>query len=422
MANEGSKMEPLGTALSMFSGAGGLDLGLEMAGFATVGCIELDRAARNTLRLNRPAWPLLEPRDVTLAAQSLRPKDLGLRRRELDLLVGGPPCQPFSKAAQWRQTGRTGMLDSRADAIHGMLEIAESFLPKAILLENVAGFLKGPVSARKTIEEGLQRINRACGTAYRLDTVVLDAANYGLPQHRLRAIAVACRNGTPFIVPSPTHSKARVTAWDVLADLPEVTWSPRAGSWAELLPSIPEGGNYLYLTARGGGAELFGWRSRYWSFLLKLARDRPSWTLPASPGPSTGPFHWDNRPLTVRERLRLQGFPDNWQLCGSLNQQVKMSGNATPPPLAEAVGRELVRQLKLGDPRQRDHILQSRSQLVATHRLDCPAPVDPVPVPVAFECMAGPKQAHPGTGLGPAPRNHQSSSQVEVGTAVPVLV
>ena len=133
--------------------------------------------------------------------------------------------------------------------------------------------------------------------------------------------------------PSANPCREALTAWDALADLPNVPGLRLPGSWAELLPSIPEGGNYLYLTARGGGTELFGWRSRYWSFLLKLARDRPSWTLPASPGPSTGPFHWDNRPLTVRERLRLQGFPDDWQLCGSAHQQIKMSGNATPPPL-----------------------------------------------------------------------------------------
>ena len=325
--------QQLGSVLSVFSGAGGLDLGLEKAGLKTVGCLETDPTAQETLRYNRSGWVLLEPSDVNVAAGELQPRELGLRRRELDLIAGGPPCQPFSKAAQWQPTARQGMRDHRAQAIHGLLDLVASFLPKAILLENVAGFLRGPASARKVIEDGLKEINSIYGTSYRLETAILDAADFGVPQHRHRAIAVARRDGEPFVFPamaSPAEKQA--SAWDALADMPHVDWSARLGSWAELLPSIPEGGNYLHLTARGGGPELFGWRSRYWSFLLKLARDRPSWTLPASPGPYTGPFHWDNRPLTVRERLRLQGFPDEWQLRGSQKEpgQDERQRNSSP--------------------------------------------------------------------------------------------
>lgn len=404
--------EQLGTVLSAFSGAGGLDLGLQEAGFATVGCIEWDAFARETLQSNRPSWQLLEPSDVNLAAETIRPRDLGLRRRQLDLLAGGPPCQPFSKAAQWAPSGRMGMLDTRAKAIHGFLKIADIFLPKAILLENVVGFLKGTVSARNEIEEGLRQINLANGTAYRLDTAVLDAADFGVPQHRLRAIAIARRDGEEFHFPAPTHAKSPLTAWDALADLPKVSWKPSPGTWTELLPAVPEGGNYLYLTARGEGAELFGWRSRYWSFLLKLARYRPSWTLPASPGPNTGPFHWDNRPLTIRERLRLQGFPDSWHMNSSANQQIKMTGNATPPPLAEIMGREIVRQLNLGDPHQRTELLRSEPSLLRRHRSDCPAAISPAPIPNHFEHLTGPKPAHRGTGLGPSPRPSRDSVAV----------
>lgn len=403
--------QQLGRVLSVFSGAGGLDLGLEKAGLKTVGCLEIDPVARETLQYNRLGWQLLEPSDVNVAAEELQPSDLGLRRRELDLIAGGPPCQPFSKAAQWQSAARQGMRDPRAQAIHGLLGLVEAFLPKAILLENVAGFLKGPTSAREVIEDRLKEVNASCGTSYRLETAVLDAADFGVAQHRLRAIAVATRDGRPFAFPVSTHPDKRISAWDALADMPHVDWSPRPGTWTELLPSIPEGSNYLYLTGRGGGAELFGWRSRYWSFLLKLARDRPSWTLPASPGPNTGPFHWDNRPLTVRERLRLQGFPDEWQLLGSQGQQVKMSGNATPPPLAEAIGRELIKQLKLGDMRERESILRCTPVLRTVRRTDCPPAFDPVPVPASFLHLAGPKPAHPGTGRGPAPRAAEAEVQ-----------
>src|SRR4051794_3362622 len=101
------------TVLSCFSGAGGLDLGLEAAGFRTVGLLETDEQARATLAVNRPRWPLLEPADVVKAGRALKPKDVGFRARGLDLLAGGPPCQPFSKAGQWAATARTGLDDPR---------------------------------------------------------------------------------------------------------------------------------------------------------------------------------------------------------------------------------------------------------------------------------------------------------------------
>ena len=84
------------------------------------------------------------------------------------------------------------------------------------------------------------------------------------------------------------------------------------GKWADLLPTIPEGQNYLWHTNRGGGSQLFGWRTRYWSFLLKLAKNLPSWTIQAHPGSSIGPFHWRNRKLSVPEMCRLQTFPTAW--------------------------------------------------------------------------------------------------------------
>src|SRR6185312_12245754 len=109
------------------------------------------------------------------------------------------------------------------------------------------------------------------------------------------------------------------------------------GKWADLLPSIPPGMNYLWHTDRGGGEPLFGWRRRYWSFLLKLAPDQPSWTIQAQPGPATGPFHWDNRRLTGREMARLQTFPDDIQITGSLADAQRQIGNAVPSLLAEVL-------------------------------------------------------------------------------------
>ncbi|MFI7598399.1 DNA cytosine methyltransferase [Actinoplanes sp. NPDC049681] len=395
---------PHATLLSLFSGAGGMDLGLEYAGFETQACIELDRNARRTLALNRRNWLLYEPTDVSEAAETLRPKGIGLRKGQLDLLVGGPPCQPFSMAAQWNSGSRLGMEDPRAQALHGMIRLIGEFRPRAILLENVAGFLSGPVSALPHLQAGLDDINRRLGTSYRLDVAVLDAADYGVPQHRRRAIAVARRDGKSFRFPAPTHDSKPITAWDALADLSSPGAASPSGSWTELLPSIPEGSNYLYLTAKGGGPELFGWRTRYWSFLLKLAKARPSWTLPANPGPNTGPFHWDNRPLTLRERMRLQSFPDGWSLTGTDRNQIKLVGNATPPLLAEVLGRELVRQMGLGSSQFRRSLTATGPQLLLTHRDDCPAAAEPKPLPARFAPRVGARLAHPGTGRGPKPR------------------
>jgi DNA (cytosine-5)-methyltransferase 1 len=394
------------TVLSCFSGAGGLDLGLEAAGFETVGLLETDDDARATLTANRARWPLLKPADVVDAGKRLRPKDVGLRARELDLLAGGPPCQPFSKAGQWAATARTGLQDPRGRAVMGMLDLLEAFRPKAMLIENVAGFLAGTVSADAAISARLAEINSKHGTEYALSWHVVDAADYGVPQHRSRVLATAFRDGhVPDGPPPATHADEHRTAWDALSRVTIADPPKAAGKWADLLPCVPEGSNYLHLTARGGGPELFGWRTRYWSFLLKLARDRPSWTLPASPGPGTGPFHWDNRPLAPVERLALQGFPPGWELAGGERDKVRLAGNATPPPLAEAAGRQIAAALGRPRPAAEDGLV------LAVAKADRPAaaPRPSAGLPARYAALVGAKDAHPGTGAGPgrAPRTDE---------------
>src|SRR5205085_2163673 len=99
---------------------------------------------------------------------------------------------------------------------------------------------------------------------------------------------------------------------------------PRAsGRWADLLPSIPEGENYQFHTRKGDGVPLFGYRTKFWSFLLKLDRSEPAWTIPAQAGPSTRPFHWNNRPLTIKELARLQTFPTKWRFAGMQRDQIR---------------------------------------------------------------------------------------------------
>lgn len=390
------------TVLSCFTGVGGLDLGLETAGFVTVGCLETDDFARSALTANRPDWPQLQPPDVVLAGQQLQPGDIGLELGELTLLAGGPPCQPFSKAAQWRSP-KKGILDPRGTAVGGMMALVARFLPEAVLMENVPGFLAGEHNAEPTIASAFAAINKMHGTHYELMSWTVDAADYGVAQHRKRAIVLAFREplSTKLSLPA-THRGDHRTAWDALGD-DEPETVPRAkGKYADLLASIPEGKNYQHLTAGGAGVdhELFGYRTRFWSFLLKLAKDRPSWTLPASPGPSTGPFHWDSRPLANSERLLLQGFPKEWILSPNERVGTRQAGNATPPPLAEAIGR-FVRAV-LEDRSSNPTSEQVTAQLATPKREPvAPPPVVTRPLPPRWVAQVRSRDPHPGAGSGP---------------------
>lgn len=382
------------TVLSAFTGLGGLDLGLEAAGFRTIACIERDPTARLSIHANRPNRKLLKTADIVDVARTLSPKDLGLRRRQLNLLAGGPPCQPFSKAAQWAESGRRGLGDPRAKCLSAFLRLAERFLPRVILIENVPGFARGKTSAIRAIKAKLGRINKRHRTSYRLEWRVLNAADYGVPQKRDRAILVARRDGRAFTWPAPTHAGRHVRAYDALADVTGIKQPELTGYWGELLRSIPEGRNYLYLTKEGGGPPVFGSRRRYWSFLLKLAKDTPAWTISAQPGPATGPFHWDSRPLAVKELLRLQSFPKSWRVSGSRNGQVRQIGNATPPLLAEVIGRAIGESVF-------GRTYTNPLRLWIRRRRQLPAAAAPSPIPPKYRQHVGRHVAHPGEGLGP---------------------
>ena len=385
------------SVLSLFSGAGGMDVGLEKAGFEHLGLVEIGSRQRETLRLNND-WPLLGDGDVNVLARRLLPADLGLSRGELDLIAGGPPCQPFSMAAQWAANGRQGMLDKRAQTVVSTLQLVRRFLPRAVFFENVQGFIRGSKSALPFLKEEFASIAAAEGVSYKLHVEVLNAADYGVPQNRRRAIVVALRDDEPFTWPEPIYEKAPRTAWDALWDV-SVKRKPSArGKWAELLPLIPEGRNYLWLTSRGGGPEIFGYRTKYWNFLLKLAHDAPSWTLPASPGPSTGPFHWENRPLAIEEQLRLQTFPDDWRVAGEEREQTLQLGNATPALLAEVIGRA-VRSSLTGQAAE-----EAALTLPPAESRRTPTPVSSA-VPLTYLHDVGKKAAHAGAGKGPAARS-----------------
>lgn len=403
---------PRPTVLSLFTGAGGLDLGLEAAGFEPVLCVEVDEDSRATLRKNRPEWRLADPGDIHALEPDEILRQAGIKPGELRLLAGGPPCQPFSKAAYWSNGSGSRLQDPRARTLQAYLRVVDAALPEVLLLENVKGLAyRNKDEGLRLLRRELAAINRRHGTNYVLQEIYLNTAAYGVPQMRERLFLVATIDGRQLELPPPTHGEAKGlepyrTAWDAIGHLDEETWPAElnpTGRWAALLPSIPEGENYLWHTPRNkhrGGEPLFGWRTRYWSFLLKLAKNRPSWTIQAEPGPATGPFHWRSRLLSIEELCRLQTFPEGYEIVGTRRSAHRQVGNAVPSAIGELLGLEIRRQL-FGERVRRG------LRLIPPARGDCPPPVPPAPVPKQYLNLRGQHRDHPGTGLGPGARRRK---------------
>jgi DNA (cytosine-5)-methyltransferase 1 len=335
----------------------------------------------------------------------------GLQSGEADVLIGGPPCQPFSKSSYWARGDALRLDDPRADTLTGYLRILRDAQPRTFLLENVYGLAyQGKDEGLRFILDGIAQINRETGSRYEVSWQVVNCAEYGVPQLRERVFMIGSRDGRRFQFPESTHAapallveglfgrtEAHHTAWDAISDLPEPDGDEPSlkvgGKWGDLLPSIPEGENYLWHTDRGGGAALFGWRTRYWSFLLKLAKRLPSWTIQAQPGAAIGPFHWNNRRLTFAEMCRLQTFPDGLRLDTGRTEMQRMLGNAVPSLVGEVLARAIRQQLL-------DAPVNRPLRLMPPHRGPVQVPARTESVPVKYKGLIGVHAAHPGTGKG----------------------
>ena len=412
-------------AISLYTGAGGLDLGLEAAGFEVAVALEQDADCVETVQANRD-WPLID-RDIHEVTNEEILTEAALEEREADLLVGGPPCQPFSKSGYW-STGDTQRLDDpRASTLERYLSVLRDAKPKAFLLENVPGLgYRGKDEGLRLLEEVIEDINDDCKTSYEIEVQVLNAVEFGVPQERKRLFIVGHRGGQAFTFPQRTHTspsaegEAQLSmhdrepyrrAWDALGDLEVDRDDPElqvTGKWADLLPSIPEGSNYLHHTPRGDGLPLFGWRTRFWNFLLKLSKTRPSWTITAQPGSATGPFHWESRRLSARELCRLQTFPDDYEITGSLRSAQKQLGNAVPPALAERLGWAIRDQL-LGY----DGDIPSQSRFVPPYREEVPPPEPVQEVPKKYHSRIGDHDPHPGKGKGPGAQSRDDRTTAQ---------
>jgi DNA (cytosine-5)-methyltransferase 1 len=401
---------PSPSVISLYTGAGGLDIGLEAAGFKVGAAVEFDSKACQTLRANH-RWPVIEGDIHGPEATSEHLSEIsGLAPEMPDLLVGGPPCQPFSKSAYWKSGDTKRLDDPRADTLTAYLRVLRDLRPRAFLLENVHGLAyAGKDEGLQLLKKTIKAINADVGTEYSFSLAKVNAADYGVPQTRERVIVIGSRDGKVFRFPQPTHidpmaentggvgaRQPWLRAWDAIGDLedddgPELKVG---GKWGGLLPTIPEGQNYLWHTERGGGHRLFGWRRRFWAFLLKLAKDRPAWTVQAQPGPATGPFHWKSRKLSARELCRIQTFPDNYEIIGNRTDAQKQLGNAVPALLTEILGREIRKQLLGHRMRERPLLLE------VSRRKRIPSPEPTSRVPSRYLQYVGNHSAHPGTGKG----------------------
>ncbi len=361
--------------ISLFTGAGGLDIGLERAGFETRIAVEIDRWARATLETNRKhftcrAFPILD--DITAFCADEVVARAGLASGEAELVAGGPPCQSFSTA------GRRGSFgDPRGGLFRNFAEVVRAAQPRFFVMENVRGLLSAAIKHRPLAERGpdspplepdeeqgsafrvIRRVFEE-DLAYQLTLDWVDAADYGVPQNRRRVIILGSRDhefATSELsgMMPPTHASNQRTLRDAIErmrgiDHEYLRYSPDR---AAIMERIPPGKNWRWLrdheefghgfTARvmGGAWEADGGKV---GFFRRLAWDKPSPTLPTSPiQKSTFLCHpEETRPLSVQEYAAIQQFPRDYQFAGGTAQKYKQIGNAVPVGLGRAVGEALM--------------------------------------------------------------------------------
>lgn len=341
---------------SLFTGAGGLDIGFSnLPDYEVIFHTDIDDIAIETLQANAEEGKYIHEDSIIRHTDITEYDGRDLEPGDVDLVVGGPPCQPFSAAAR-RSGGFAGADSEDGQLFRAYVELLKEWNPKAFLFENVYGITSN--------EEDWQMIvdafeNEAGDPGYHPKARTLDAADYGVPQHRERTFIVGVRKDIDeeFYFPFPTHgpdsptNKDQITAGEALEDVDAEGAADDAtyeitSKHAHLLDDIPPGLNYSFYTEKLGHPEpVFGWRSRFSDYLYKADPEQPVRTLKAQPGAASGPFHWENRKFTEEELKRLQTFPEDYILEGSYGQVVKQIGNSVPPRMAEVLAKAISEEL-----------------------------------------------------------------------------
>lgn len=344
-------------AISVFSGAGGIDIGAQLAGVKVLSSLDLFRDSVETLRQNDCFSDTVhEEADIHEIHGSHYSDILRKARADKLIVLGGPPCQPFSKAGYWVTNEKRDSANDPRNLIAPYFNLLAELKPDGFLLENVESILHP--SNRTSLEVIYENMDRL---GYKFSMLHLNAADYGIPQLRKRVFFLASRNKIDAsLVQTHGSEKERDTRPKLLPYERVVDWigkfdDPKylkgqkigiEGKWAAAIKHVPMGKNYIALSARAGYPDpLFVAGKRYWTSLLKLHPFLPSWTIIASPGHWEGPFHWTNRRLCVRELAAIQTFPDDYKFIGSQASVHKQIGNAVPPLLAKLVVEELCKWL-----------------------------------------------------------------------------
>jgi DNA (cytosine-5)-methyltransferase 1 len=315
-------------ALSLFSGGGGLDLGFSAAGFAVCCSTDIDPFSCKTLQINNGKKPFYAhthsiPADIRKISAAHLLKEIGLKG-QIDIVLGGPPCQAFSVFGQ-----RKGMGDPRGNLVWEYLRIIREVQPKAFLFENVAG-LKS-IHGGELYEKILEELT-ACG--YRVSAHNYQVADFGIPQFRDRVFFIGARNGALVPPMEPTHGNRHLfiaqyrTANEALRFLPD----PGPGSG---LPNHIGRKHSNRIVTRYRGLE-FGERDPK-TRINKLEPSRPSFTIIVGSDKGGGKGHvhpFAPREVTPRESARMQTFPDWWEFCGTGRHVIRQVGNAVPPLFA----------------------------------------------------------------------------------------
>ena len=337
-------------AISLFSGAGGLDVASFMAGVPVVSSTDFDSDCIATLRMN----DLFENSEIIEGdlhqIESTVFSNI-LKQREYDkfIVIGGAPCQPFSKAGYWvGNQSRRGINDPRATLVDEYLRVVCDLQPDGFVFENVESLLYP--STKVIVDRFLEIVHE---NGYTTKIIRANALDYGVSQKRKRLFILGTKGHFKSEEPRKTHCDPTlcdqtglapyVNVGEVIAEysgpeffeLEEVT---AGGTYHDDLCEVPPGQNYKALTAWAGYENpKFVACKRFWSFLLKLSPDMPSWTITAQPGPWVGPFHWDNRRLRVPEIAAIQTFPKDYKFYGSRRSVQKQIGNAVPSLMGKAM-------------------------------------------------------------------------------------
>lgn len=343
------------TAISFFSGAGGLDYGMELAGIRSLLYCENNRECRMTLNQNRPNAALIGDISKVTPDEVLKMAKIP-EERGVDIMFGGPPCQAFSTAG-----ARRAFNDARGNVFLSYLELAKQLRPRYLVIENVRGLLSTPYPLREdgdpvhggALKIILERL-RNMGYAYSFN--LYNAANFGAPQIRERVVIIAKRDGRRMPWLTPNHSDDSswglprwVTFRDAVASIESreqhyVQFPAKRLKYFEMLhegqcwTSLPK---KFQAEAMGKAYDLPGGKT---GFYRRIQWDRPSPTLVTSPTmKATDLCHPSQlRPLSVEEYRAVQGFPDEWKIAGNLSDIYRQVGNAVPVALGKAIGRAIL--------------------------------------------------------------------------------